>query len=152
MDNSEDLIESLGAAVVTTFREMADMEVFVRTTTRADGCDGFSDVSVSLCLSGANPVRLVLSLPARTAEAVTERVLKDVGGKLEDGMVLDCVSELINVIAGQTKTMLYGTPGHFTFSTPEVFAIGSIDFANRRWMIGFDSAAGAFSLYLCFPS
>jgi CheY-specific phosphatase CheX len=42
------------------------------------------------------------------------------GTELNDGIVNDVAGELANVIAGQAKTMLKGTPYHFTMSIPAV--------------------------------
>jgi CheY-specific phosphatase CheX len=33
-------------------------------------------------------------------------------------MIRDCIGEVANIIAGQAKTLLYGTPLHFNFSPP----------------------------------
>jgi CheY-specific phosphatase CheX len=42
------------------------------------------------------------------------------GTELSDEIIHDVVGELANVIAGQAKTMLKGTPYHFALSIPVV--------------------------------
>ena len=152
LDTPDELIEPFTTAVSMTLREMAGVEVVVRETLRAAGAEGFADASVILQLTSGTKGWLVLSVPERTAKELTGRVLNEVGGTADDGMVRDCVGELANVIAGQAKTLLYGTPHHFTFSTPTVLNAGSADMATGRWVIRFDSDAGVFALHLCLPS
>lgn len=55
-----------------------------------------------------------------TARALAVRVL---GGACPDpdaALVSDCLGELVNVVAGQTKTLPHGTPYHFALGTPAV--------------------------------
>jgi CheY-specific phosphatase CheX len=152
LDTPDELIEPFTTAVSMTLREMAGVEVVVRETLRAAGTEGFADASVILRLTAGTKGWLVLSVPMRTATELTGRVLNEFGATADDSMVQDCIGELANVIAGQAKTLLYGTPHHFTFSTPTVLNAGLVDVATGRWVIRFDSDAGAFALHLYLPS
>jgi chemotaxis protein CheX len=57
-----------------------------------------------------------VSLAGRALAGVTEELTEDI--------VRDCLGEIANVVAGQAKALLAGTPYHFTFSTPTVVAGG----------------------------
>ena len=65
---------------------------------------------------------LVLSFPAQTAEGLARRILAGAVDHVDRDLIRDCMGELGNVIAGQTKTLLVGSPYHFVFSTPTVVA------------------------------
>jgi CheY-specific phosphatase CheX len=151
VDAPDELLEPFITAVATTLREMPGTEIVVRDTFRAAGGEGLADVSAILQLDAEVEGWLILSLPAGTAEALAGRVLADISGKPDEGMVRDCVHELLNVIAGQAKALLFGTPRHFTFTTPTVLTAVPPGAATGRWVIGFDSEVGVFSLHLCPP-
>jgi CheY-specific phosphatase CheX len=42
--------------------------------------------------------------------------------EINETLVCDCVGEIANVIAGQAKTLLAGTPHQSTFALPQVVA------------------------------
>jgi CheY-specific phosphatase CheX len=150
LDTPDELIEAFAAAVPATLREMAGVEVVVRDTVRASGGEGPADVSAALRLDGGVERWLVLSFPLGTAAALARRVLAEVGGEPDAGMVRDCACELANVIAGQAKALVFGTPHHFTLSTPTVLTAGQVGTAGRT-VIRFDSEAGEFTLHLGPP-
>jgi chemotaxis protein CheX len=52
-------------------------------------------------------------------------MLTGVMKRIEDDLVWDCVAEIANVIAGQAKALLAGTPHHFSFSLPRVVTGGA---------------------------
>jgi chemotaxis protein CheX len=147
----EVLIESFATAVSMTFSEMAGVEAVVHGKGWTIGTEGLADLSVSLRLSAGSGGWLALSFPARTALDVTLRILKEVGCEVDESIIQDCVCELTNVTAGQAKTLLFGTPYQFTFSTPNVLPIISAELEPRRFVIRFDSEVGEFALHLCFP-
>jgi CheY-specific phosphatase CheX len=151
LDTPDELIEAFTTAVATTLRELAGVEVVVRDVVRASESEGLKDVSVALRLEADTDGLLVLSFPAGTAAALARRVLAEVGQEPDEGMIRDCAAELVNVIAGQAKALLFGTPYHFTLSTPTVLTAGSAGGAGGRAAVEFDSDAGPFTLRLCPP-
>jgi CheY-specific phosphatase CheX len=156
LDTPDELIEAFTTAVATTLREMAGVEVVVRGTFRAAGGEGLPDLSIALRLEADTDGLLILSFPSGTAAALTRRVLAGVGGGMEAGgpdeaMIRDCAAELVNVTAGQAKALLFGTPHHFTLSTPTVLTAGSRGAPAGRWVVGFDTDAGPFTLHLSPP-
>ena len=86
-----------------------------------------------------------------TALELTSRVLQEVGDSADGGIVRDCAGELANVIAGQAKTLLFGTPYHFTFSLPSILTVNSTERNTGRWVIAFASDVGGFALHFHFP-
>jgi CheY-specific phosphatase CheX len=62
---------------------------------------------------------MTLVLPTSTARRLSEAYLP-AGTELTDEIINDVAGELANVIAGQAKTILKGTPYHFALSIPDV--------------------------------
>jgi chemotaxis protein CheX len=118
------LLEPFIEATRAALAEMAGVEVVVRAAVRTDLPQALGDVSVVVQLSSATEGHLVLGFPHRTAAALTERVLTGALKQIDEGLIRDCVGEIANVVAGQAKSLLAGTPYHFSFSLPRV-VIGS---------------------------
>jgi CheY-specific phosphatase CheX len=84
-----------------------------------------------------------------TARALAEHVLASVTGNVSTEMIHDCVGEVANVVAGQAKAMLVGSPAHFTLSTPTVQVGDAARSIGQRRVIEFDSNVGGFAVQLC---
>lgn len=149
LDTSDEPLASFTTAVVTALREMAGVEAVVRDTVRAAAGAELDEVSVELRLGAETAGWLILSFPSATAVALARRVLSDVG-EPDAGMIRDCAAELANVTAGQAKALLFGTAYHFALSTPTALPAGRAE-VGQRFVIRFDSDAGAFALHLCPP-
>jgi CheY-specific phosphatase CheX len=143
----DEMLEALTAAVVTTLREMAGVES--SAAARSPAAESTTDVSVALRTSADVERWLILRLPQATAAALARRVLAAVGGEPDQAMVRDCAGELLNVIAGQAKAILFGHPCHFTFTTPMQLTAGPPDGASGGSVIRFASDAGEFTLQVC---
>ena len=150
MDEPAELLGPFTEAVAATLREMAGVEAVVRGVSRAADGDIPAGVTAAIRLNADVPGWLALSLPAGTAAVLAGRVFAEAGLKPDAGMVADCVAELVNVVAGQAKTLTFGTPGHFTLTTPEVLGPGAVA-PPGRWVVNFGSDAGAFALHVCPP-
>ena len=154
MDAPDELIEAFTAAVPFALREMAGVEAVAR-----DACPAAGD-GRSADLSARPPA------PTRRRRWATgpelpggRRPRRWPGGcspgrtRAGRGMVRDCMGEVANVVAGQAKALLVGTPSHFTLSTPSRPAAGA---AGRDgtggWVIRFDSDAGEFTVHVCPPA
>jgi chemotaxis protein CheX len=147
LDSPDEILAPFIEAVATTLREMAGVDVVVRDSFRADGDQGLADVSAVLRLIAGTEGRLVLSFPRGTATALAGRVLADAGGELTEEMIRDCVAELLNVVAGQAKALLFGTARHFTLATPTILTDVLLD-TGGRFVVRFDSDVGEFNLHL----
>jgi len=142
MADLETLRSTFAAAAEETLRVMAGVESIPTDVP----LDPAGDVYASIRLIGGADGRLVLQFPAATAEALARRVLED--APISPAMIRDCMGEIANVVAGQAKTMSFGTPEHFSLSTPNVSdhpnpAHGSSEPAVTQC---FTSDAGPFSL------
>ncbi len=136
MDTRDELLAAFDAGVATALRELAGVEVV-----RRGPADAAGDVAVALRLNVGAGWWAVLAFPHATATALARRVLAGVADEPDDAMTRDCTAELLNVTAGQAKTLLFDTPHHFRFATPTAPPAG---WAGAG--VGFDSECGAFVL------
>src|SRR5262249_58456639 len=102
--------------------EMARTETGVRSVGPPALPRAVDDLCAVLVVTSEVVRALVLRFPARTAAGLAGRVFAEVALCPDEETVRDCMGELVNVVAGQAKTLLFGTPYHFTLSTPTVVA------------------------------
>jgi len=114
------LLEPFIAATRAALAEMAGTEVIVRAAVQTGLSQALGDVSAVVRLTSATNSYLVLGFPKRTAATLAERVLDHVLKAIDDDLICDCMGEIANVVAGQAKTLLAGTPYQFSFSLPRV--------------------------------
>jgi chemotaxis protein CheX len=139
-----ELVDAFTEAVPFALREMAGVEAVVRDSRPATGAEG-ADVSAVVRLAAAGgESRLVLCFPGPTAEALARRVFVGTMAEVSADLVRDCMGEVANVVAGQAKVLLVGTPAHFTLSTPTVEG-GPVD-VSGGWVIRFESDVGEFGV------
>jgi chemotaxis protein CheX len=148
-DYDETILEPFTTAVTVALQEMAGVEVIGVGPVGAVE----SGVSAAIRLPADGPGGdrwLVLIVPTRTAQELARRVLAR-DKPPEPAIVCDCMGELANVIAGQAKATLFGTPDHFRLTTPVTcegpFALPP----GRSWGAGVMSEAGPFVLELRRP-
>lgn len=136
-------------AALVALREMAGLSPAVTGPARPIAAD--VSAAVRLVSDRGGPDRwLVLSAPAGTAADLARRVLGG-DGVPDPGLVRDCLGELANVVAGQAKAALFGTPGHFTLTPPETSDGPFPGRAGQRWAAGIASEAGEFVLEVRRP-
>src|SRR5262249_10845433 len=99
---------------------MTQIQPVIREVNRADFDQTLGDVWAVVGSFPTVPDCLVLSLPMQTAHGMAKRVLGDAGEPMDERMVLDCIGELANVLAGQAKSLLANSSHHFSFSLPKV--------------------------------
>jgi CheY-specific phosphatase CheX len=141
VDTRDELVAAFDAGAAAALREMAGVEVV-----RRGPADAPAGVAVALRLNVGAGWWAVIAFPPATAAALARRVLADVTVEPDDAMTRDCAAEVLNVTAGQAKTLLFGTPHHFTFATPTAPPAGA-DGPG----VGFDSECGPFVLRV-FPA
>lgn len=150
MKTGDELVAPFAEGVAATFREMAGAEVMLRAAVVSAGDEAFAAVTMLLPLTtAAGPGRLILSFPEVTAVALARQVLKE---EVDSGMVCDCIGEVANVVAGQAKTLLLGTPSHFTLATPMSVRAGDAGVSAGWQVLQFESELGAFTVYVDLPS
>jgi chemotaxis protein CheX len=145
-------------AACLTLREWAGTEAVVRAVWRAARPRTLGDVSAVLGLASDREGALVLSFPARIAAALAVRALAgtpldEAKGEPAEDLICDCMGEIANVVAGQAKALLAGTPYRFTFSLPTVVNGAGHEVANNEdgesLFVAFDSDLGDFAMQLC---
>src|SRR5262245_20697228 len=112
------MIEAFVAATTTAFQELTNTEIAAREPFALDRLLT-QDVNATVVLRHEPPGRLILSFPLTVLEALVRRYL-DGNVSLTSELLDDAAGEFANVIAGQAKTMLKGTPEHYWLSTPVV--------------------------------
>lgn len=140
----DELFAALTEAVTTALRELAAAEC--AAIDLAPAADLFAVLPVTTA-SGEGV--FVLALPEATAFALARRILAESGIEPDATVVRDCVGEVVNVVCGQAKTLLSGTPYHFFLSTPQV--ADSAPAVEGAFVLAFGSDAGPFALHVHLP-
>jgi chemotaxis protein CheX len=150
-DIRNDLLEPFVTATRTALGEMANAEVVVRELSH-DSCDrAIGCISALLQLEFATLGFLLLTFPKPTATNIARRMLAEVPAELDEQLIGDCVGEIGNVVAGQAKTLLAGTPYCFTFSLPQILIDEDGDLRSQGLPcmdVLFDGEMGEFRLRL----
>lgn len=147
------VLDPFVAVTRMTFMEMARTNLTVRATYQKQSYKIFGEVSAVLGLFGKSDGAMVLSFPRTTAVKVTQCIFPDFAVEDDDEMVKDCVAELANIIGGQTKGRLAGTPFAFNISTPTVIS-GSEHVIQHKSGVPslvaiFNGGIGEFALQVC---
>ncbi len=148
MESSKEIVlDAFMQAVGLTFRELAGLDVIPRgvTTGRFVGTSGISAV---LRLTPAVEGEFALDFPLSVATELTRRIFVTAGADVDEAEVSDCIGEVANVVAGQAKTLLVGTPHHFVFSIPVVTATSGPQPQVDCTCVEFGTEIGEFTLYL----
>jgi chemotaxis protein CheX len=111
--------DAVTAATVTAFMELTGTEVTPGDLAGASPAPPSADVCAAIELRRQLPGLLVCGFPLAALEALARRYLPP-RVTLTPDILDDAAGEFANVIAGQAKTMLKGTPYHYSLSTPTV--------------------------------
>ena len=117
----EQLIEPFSAAVRQALLDMASVEANVRSAEVLPELAPPGELAVCVMLTGALDGLFVLSCRRSMAEALARRTLGDAVTEVTPELIVDCLGEIANVVAGQAKALLAAGPYHFIFSTPTAF-------------------------------
>ncbi|VTR95770.1 : CheX [Gemmata massiliana] len=153
MNTSGELVATLHEAVTGALRALGDVEVSVREVRDTFALEGFAEMSAVLKVTTqAGEGYFVLSVTEPTATALAKLVLAGVVPEPDTGMVRDCLGEIVNVVAGQAKTLLFGTPIHFVLGTPTVVTGAPMLAPPERVLVTFASEFGEFALHVRLPA
>ncbi len=144
-----EVVDAFVTAVGTALREMAGVESFPLGVRPAKSEDDFGALSAVLQLTAGAEGCFVLSMPITTADALARRVLAEVMPEPAPDMVRDCLGEVANVVAGQAKSLLAGTPYHFLLATPTVVDGRPANIGASDWLVEFNSDIGSFTFHMC---
>jgi chemotaxis protein CheX len=149
------VVEAFTAAVVTTFQELCSTAVALREPVLVSASLAIGDINAAINLKRRLPGRLVCTFPRAVLEALAGSYLP-AGTFLTSEIADDTAGEFANVIAGQAKTMLKGTPYHYALSIPAVSRepIVSAEFEGERGqlLLLFDTEEGGFVLQVILPA
>lgn len=152
MNTSDELRAALGEAVAVALRELAGVEAVAGDARGVSGTEGFADVSAVLAVTTRDgDGYFVMSFTDRVGTTLAKRVLAEFAAEPGAAMVRDCLGEVVNVVAGQAKTLLSGTPAHFTLATPTVVTGAPTLPAPERLLVPFGSELGEFALHVRLP-
>jgi chemotaxis protein CheX len=142
----DELLSAFAEAVAVSLREMAGVEAGPRDSSDSRA-NLFAVLPVTTTAGGGY---LALALPEVTTAALAKRILAVAVTVPDAAAIRDCAGEIVNVVAGQAKTLLRGTPYHFTLSTPRVEASAPAH-DEDAYVIAFGSEVGAFELHVRLP-
>jgi len=121
-----EVVNAFTAAAMTALQELIQVEAFADPGLQNSlAVSQGPFVSASLTLMRSIPGKMSLVLTEETASRLAALYLPE-GTALNREMVDDVAGEFANVIAGQAKTVLKGTPHHYTISTPVVTRAASV--------------------------
>jgi chemotaxis protein CheX len=145
------LVDPLGTAVCQATQEMTAVEFTLQSAHQLPAPAVLGDIAAVLELSEPLQGVLIMSFSTRTAEALAARVFAEVHEVVTPALVQDCMGEIGNVIAGQGKALLHGTPYHYSFSAPTIQAAADLKLPAilDSVVLAFDSDVGDCALQFC---
>lgn len=130
------VVEAFSAAALTALEELVQVSAALDDAPQPPRTPDENWLLAVVELLRPRPGRLTLLVPAAAAADLARRYLPP-GAPLSDALVDDVVGEFANVIAGQAKTALQGTPYHYALSLPRVQRVRAAELPP---------AAGSFAL------
>lgn len=118
-DQEPQVIEAFTSAAVSALQELTQVEAVVDEIPALEFFEEHPLIAAKVRLVRALPGTMTLVLSEESGLSLASRYLPS-GTELTDEMIDDVAGELANVIAGQSKTILKGTPYHFGLSIPTV--------------------------------
>jgi chemotaxis protein CheX len=151
----QELLDPFISATQVCLREMTGTDAKVRSVYKKQEYRIFGDISAVMGLLARTEGSFVMSFPKETAGELSKRMLMaaDMPDDPDEDMIRDCIGELANVTAGQTRGMLTDTPYSFSMTTPTVISGAGHEIQHKPGMpllaVAFHSDAGDFAVQLC---
>jgi chemotaxis protein CheX len=123
------VVEAFASGAIVALQELTQFDAFVESTPAPEVFDSPDLIVATIRLVRKLPGTMTLLLTAESASRLAYRYLPK-GTPLTDEIIKDVAGEIANVIAGQAKTILKGTPYHFTLSTPTVARVSYVSQAD----------------------
>ena len=146
------ILEPFATAALSTLEETAQSPAIVDGFFRAPQPRELGDVFAFMQLKPEPSDFLMLCVRQETADKLARRALAESNVEPDPSLVRDSMGEILNVIAGQAKTILNETPYHFFLSTPLLLDPLSDAFPKGNdascWGISFSCEAGELHLVL----
>ena len=119
-----EVVEAFTSAAITALQELTQFEALSEQVPAVAAVEMSNVVTATVQLVRKLPGKMTLVLTEETASRLAARYLPK-ETLLTAEIVDDVAGEIANVIAGQAKTILKGTPYHFKMSTPLVARVAS---------------------------
>ncbi|MFO0821785.1 MAG: chemotaxis protein CheX [Gemmataceae bacterium] len=143
------VVEAIVASTVTVFEELCQTAVSPGEPCPSRRTPGPDEITAHITLRRAIPGWLSLAFPRPVLAVLAGRYLP--GEAITAEIADDVAGEFANVIAGQAKTTLKGTPYHFHLSTPRV-GPHVYDSDSESIAMPFKSDAGVFVIRVQLPA
>jgi CheY-specific phosphatase CheX len=118
----QQIVDAFVTATTTAVGEWVGADIAVRAATRSSPPGTPGAMLARIDLDGEQLLRLNMIFPPSTAMALARLALRDAAINPDLDLVRDCMCEIANIVAGQAKALLAGTPLHFSFSPPKLDA------------------------------
>ncbi len=138
----EQFLEPFVAATSLAMSEWGKTDVGVKDVLHTTFDRSFGDLAAILRFKSESEDFIVLGVTQATAAGLARRVFEGVLENLDPAIINDCLGEMGNVISGQAKAILAGTPYQFSFSPP---VVGFSDGAEIQAMKGKECLAIMFA-------
>jgi chemotaxis protein CheX len=147
------LVGPFTSATILAIKEMAGIDVEVRSVYQKVHHKMFGDISAVIGLVARTEGAMVLSFPDASASNFVKRVLSGLDDHPSDDMMRDCIGEIANVIVGQARGIIAGSDYEFVMATPTIVSGTGHEIRHKPGtpclVIAFSSKLGEFALQLC---
>src|SRR5262245_51784995 len=106
----QQIVDAFVTATTTAVGEWVDTDVLVRSATLSSPAPTPGTILARIDLDGERLRQLTMSFPPSTAVALARLALRDAAVDPDLDLVRDCTGEIANIVAGQAKALLAGTP------------------------------------------
>jgi chemotaxis protein CheX len=121
----QEVTDAFSSAAITALQELVQLDAIAEPLTAPAAMEAKEFVCATMRLIRNVPGSMNLLLTAETAAHLAGRYLPQ-GTLLTKEIINDVAGEFANVIAGQAKTILKGTPHHFMISTPVIVRVAEL--------------------------
>lgn len=150
-----EVIDAFTAAAITALKELVAVEAYPESPSgkhldppsRPCVC---AEIELRRDKSADPPGSVALVVSSETAVQLAARYLPS-NAVLSPEMIDDVAGEFANVIAGQSKTLLKGTPFHFQLTTPHVKRSISLACTNSTLLLQLGCELGPVILVVDLP-
>ena len=147
----KDVINSFVRATVDMFRHYTKEDVEILAVGRAGGEPGGLTYVFSQQVAGEKDFRYALAMPEEMVLSVAARMLQERAAEI-DAMVLDAVSEFVNVIVGQGCARISMNTTRVTVEPPQVMmrAMLARIMPREAWAVGMKTTGWEFQALFFF--
>jgi CheY-specific phosphatase CheX len=143
--------EAIISSTQAAFEELIQTIVIPGSASFANADFVLPEVVALISLKRSIPGKLMLGISRHTLAKLAARYLPP-GIDVTEELQNDVAGEFANVIGGQTKTSLQGTPYHFWLTTPEIFQAANQKLTSTEVVIfPFEFDAGTFEVLIELP-